>query len=78
MTMRAQFRRGSSLAEEFDLPVGIHLGAGPPAVAYESSPVPVKSPKFRMAAGDPLLLEDVLLRHKRLMAGRWSARPPAS
>lgn len=54
------------LAEEFDLPVGIHLGAGPPAVAYESSPVPVKSPKFRMAAGDPLLLEDVLLRHKRL------------
>jgi len=54
------------LAEEFDIPVGIHMGPGPPGVAYESSPVPFKSPRFRMAAGDPLLLEDVLLRHKRL------------
>lgn len=54
------------LAEEFDLPVGIHMGPGPPGVAYDSSPVPFKSPAFRMAMGDPLLLEDVLLRHKRL------------
>jgi len=54
------------LAEEFDIPVGIHMGPGPPGVAYESSPVPFKSPGFRMAAGDPLLLERVLLRHKRL------------
>ena len=54
------------LAEQFDLPIGIHMGPGPPGVAYESSPVPFKSPAFRMAMGDPLLLEDVLLRHKRL------------
>jgi predicted TIM-barrel fold metal-dependent hydrolase len=54
------------VAEEFDLPVGIHMGPGPPGVAYESSRVPFKSPGFRMAAGDPLLLESVLLRHKRL------------
>jgi hypothetical protein len=54
------------LAEEFDLPVGLHMGPGPPGVAYESSPVPFKSPAYRMAAGDPLLLEEVLLRHKRL------------
>jgi len=54
------------LAEEFDVPVGIHMGPGPPGIAYESSPVPFKSPAFRMAMGDPLLLEDVLLRHKRL------------
>ena len=54
------------LAEEFDLPVGIHLGPGPPGAAYDSSPAPFKSPGFRMAAGDPLLLEGVLLRHKRL------------
>jgi hypothetical protein len=54
------------LAEEFDLPVAIHMGPGPPAAAYESSPVPYKSPEFRMAAGDPLLLEEVLLRHKRV------------
>jgi hypothetical protein len=55
-----------ALAEEFDIPVGIHMGFGPPGAAYESSPVPFKSPSFRMAANDPMLLEDVLLRHKRL------------
>jgi hypothetical protein len=54
------------LAEEFDIPVGIHMGPGPPGAAYESSPGPFKSPRFRMVAGDPLLLEGVLLRHKRL------------
>ena len=29
------------LAEEFDIPVGIHMGPGPPGAAYESSPAPV-------------------------------------
>ncbi|MBA3888500.1 MAG: amidohydrolase family protein, partial [Acidobacteria bacterium] len=28
--------------------------------------MPFKSPHFRMAAGDPMQLEEVLLRHKRL------------
>jgi hypothetical protein len=55
-----------ALAEEFDIPVGVHMGPGPPGAAYESSPVPFKSPAFRMAANDPMLLEEVLLRHKRL------------
>jgi len=54
------------LAEEFDIPVGIHLGAGPPGIAYDASPMPFKSPAFRIALGDPLLLEEVLLRHQRL------------
>jgi len=54
------------LAEQFDLPVGIHMGPGPPGIAYDASPVPFKSPAYRMAMSDPLLLEDVLLRHKRL------------
>lgn len=54
------------MAEEFDIPVGIHMGPGPPGIAYESSPIPVKSPTYRIAMGDPLLLEDVLLRHKHL------------
>lgn len=54
------------LAEEYDVPVAIHMGPGPPAAAYDVSPVPYKSPNFRMAAGDPMLLEEVLLRHKRL------------
>ena len=54
------------LAEQFDLPVGIHMGPGPPGIAYDTSPVPFKSPAYRMAMSDPLLLEEVLLRHKRL------------
>ena len=55
-----------TLAEEFDVPVGIHMGPGPPGAAYDSSPVPFKSPAFSMAFSDPILLEPVLLRHKRL------------
>jgi predicted TIM-barrel fold metal-dependent hydrolase len=54
------------LAQEFDIPVGLHMGPGPAGAAYESNPVPFKSPAFRMAFGDPMLLEEVLLRHKRL------------
>jgi len=44
-----------ALAEELDVPVGIHLyGGGAP------------SPKFRVALGNPLLLEEVVLRHPKL------------
>jgi len=56
-----------SLAEELNIPVGIHLGIGPPAVAYSAAPFPAfKSPSYRGAAGDPYLLEDVLVRHPKL------------
>ena len=54
------------LAEEFDIPVAIHMGPGPPGVAYDTAPVPFKSPNYRMALGDPLLIEEILLRHKKL------------
>lgn len=54
------------LAEEFDVPVGIHMGMAPPGLAYQASAIPFRSPLFRMTAGDPLLLEDALLRHQRL------------
>ncbi|GAB2509852.1 hypothetical protein GCM10027084_26350 [Pseudoxanthomonas sangjuensis] len=54
------------LAEEFDIPVAIHMGPGPPGAAYGSGASPAKFPDFRMGAGNPLLLEDLLLRHKRL------------
>jgi len=44
-----------ALAAEFDVPVSIHTaGIGPPL------------PGFRAAAGSPLLLEDVLVRHPNL------------
>lgn len=50
-----------ALAEELDIPVGIHMGEGPPAAArfpgYES---------YRVDAGSPLLLEDVLRKHPKL------------
>lgn len=55
-----------ALAEELDVPVLIHMGLGPPGAAYEVSPADVKSPNYRAGAGNPLLLEEVLLRHRRL------------
>jgi uncharacterized protein len=49
-----------ALAEELDLPFALHLHPGPPGAAY------IGFPKIRPALGDPLLLEDVLVRHPRL------------
>jgi hypothetical protein len=49
-----------ALAEELDLPLALHIGPGPPGAAY------VGSPKYRMALSNPLLLEDVLVRHPKL------------
>ena len=48
-----------ALAEELDIPVAIHMGAGGPADPYSDS-------GYRVALGNPLLLEDVLIRHPRL------------
>jgi uncharacterized protein len=49
-----------ALAEELDIPVGIHMGTGGGGRAN------IALPKFRGAMGDPLLLEDILARHPRL------------
>jgi len=49
-----------ALAEELDIPVGIHLGPGPPGTAYFATP------GYRVTAGDPLRLESVLVRHPKL------------
>jgi predicted TIM-barrel fold metal-dependent hydrolase len=49
-----------ALAEELDLPLGLHLHPGPPGSAY------IGSPKMRPGQGDPLLLQDVLVRHPKL------------
>ena len=49
-----------ALAEELDIPVGIHMGPGPPGTAYFATP------SYRVSAGDPLRLEAVLVRHPRL------------
>jgi len=49
-----------ALAEELDIPVGIHMGEGPPGAAY------LWSPKYRARLTSPFLLEEVLVRHPRL------------
>jgi hypothetical protein len=54
------------MAEEFDLPVGIHMSSGPPGIAFEAKLTALTAPEYRMSMGDPLLLEEVLLRHKNL------------
>jgi len=46
-----------SLAERLDIPVGFHMGVGPPRAAF---------PKYRASLSNPLLLEDVLIRHPHL------------
>lgn len=49
-----------ALAEELDIPVGIHMGEGPVGAPH------VGSPQYRARLGRPLLLEEVLVRHPRL------------
>jgi hypothetical protein len=49
-----------ALAEELDIPVGVHLGEGPPGGPYSASP------SYRARLTTPLQLEDVLIRHPRL------------
>lgn len=58
-----------SLAEELDIPVGIHTGLGPAGTPYTCCP------KFRVKYGNPILLEEVLISHPKLriyiMHGGW-------
>ncbi len=49
-----------ALAEELDVPIGIHMGPGPPGAPY------YLSPNYRMRYSSLLLLEDVLVRHPKL------------
>jgi len=49
-----------ALAEEKDFPVGIHMGSMPPGSAY------LFGGRARIALGDPLLLEEVLVKHPKL------------
>lgn len=49
-----------TLAEELDLPVGIHIGTGPPGVIY------LGATGYRARLHSALTLEDVLVRHPGL------------
>ena len=49
-----------ALAEELDIPVGIHVGTGPPGAIY------LGSPGYRARLHSALTLEEMLVRHPRL------------
>jgi predicted TIM-barrel fold metal-dependent hydrolase len=49
-----------AVAEKHGVPVGIHTGGAPPRTPYTCCP------RFRLALGDPLLLEDLLVKYPRL------------
>ena len=49
-----------AMAEELDIPVGIHIGGGEPGTPYTGSPA------FRARLQSALTLEEVLVRHPRL------------
>ena len=49
-----------ALAEELDVPVGIHIGTGPPGAPY------LGFEKYRARMHSPLALEEVLVKHPRL------------
>ena len=49
-----------TLAEELDIPVAIHMGEAYPGAPY------LDDPKYRARLGNPLLLEEVLVRHPKL------------
>jgi predicted TIM-barrel fold metal-dependent hydrolase len=49
-----------ALAEELDVPVGIHVGTGPPGAPY------LGFGRYRARLHSPLLLEEALLRHPGL------------
>jgi uncharacterized protein len=49
-----------ALAEELDIPVGIHVGPGPPGAIY------LGSAGYRARLHSPLTMEEVLVRHPRL------------
>lgn len=54
------FQKFFRLAEELEIPIGIHMGLGPPGAAYECCP------EYRMHLSNPLLLEEVLIRYPKL------------
>jgi predicted TIM-barrel fold metal-dependent hydrolase len=59
-----------ALAEEFNVPVAVHTGLGPPGISYDPC-----CRGFRASLGNPALLEEALNRHPKLrvsvMHGGW-------
>ena len=49
-----------AIAEKLDVPVGIHVGCGPPGAPY------ISSDRYRARLHSPLVLEECLIRHPKL------------
>ncbi|HOF55050.1 MAG TPA: amidohydrolase family protein [Prolixibacteraceae bacterium] len=49
-----------AVAEELNIPVGLHMGTGGNGMAN------ITQPKYRASLGDPFLLEDLLARHPKM------------
>ncbi|GAB4006660.1 amidohydrolase family protein [Spirosoma migulaei] len=49
-----------ALAEEFDVPVSVHIGTGPPGVAYFGAP------KYRARLHSAFTAEEAMIRHPKL------------
>ena len=47
------------ICEKYDIPVAVHTGGGPPGITSDC-------PNCRLSKGDPLLLEDVLVKFPKL------------
>ncbi len=48
------------ICEEYGIPVALHTGGGPPEITYRGFP------KARLLLGNPLLIEDVLVKYPKL------------
>lgn len=59
-----------ALAEELDVPVGIHTGLGDAGTPFSCCP------KFRTSLGNPQAIEDVLVRHPKLRVSLMHAGYP--
>lgn len=48
------------ICEQYEIPVAIHTGGGPPGIAFRGAP------NFRLTLGDPFLIEDVIIKYPKL------------
>ena len=60
-----------TLAEEFDVPVALHTGTGPPGISFDPC-----CRKFRVSLGNPALIEDALNKHPKLRVNLMHAGWP--
>jgi uncharacterized protein len=67
----AKYEPYLALAEEFDIPVSLHTGMGPPGTSFDPC-----CRGFRASLGNPLLIEDALNRHPKLRVNLMHAGWP--